>query len=153
LLCDLSGTSPEEVVTRLESRIEREAQIEERRKLWASTYLLAGVRYAPEIAGKLLERAVAQMKESMTYQKILADGREEGMQAGMHAGMQAGMQAGRQTGRVEGERALFLKFARRRLGEPNEKTLAIIQEASPEKIEFWMEEILKAESWSELIGE
>jgi hypothetical protein len=59
LLCDLPGTSPEEVVTRLESRIEREAQIEERRKLWASTYLLAGVRYAPEIAGKLLERAGA----------------------------------------------------------------------------------------------
>ena len=34
---------------------------ESRRKLWASTYLLAGIRFKPEIAGKLLEKAVAQM--------------------------------------------------------------------------------------------
>jgi hypothetical protein len=88
LLCDLSATTPENVVTNLETRIEAEVELEERRKLWTSTYLLAGVRYAPEIAGKLLEKAVAQMKESMTYQKILADGREEG--------------------KVDGKRLLFL---------------------------------------------
>jgi len=133
LLCDLSNTTPENVVTSLETRIGAEAQIEERRKLWASTYLLAGVRYAPEIAGKLLEKAVEQMKESMTYQKILADGREEG--------------------KAEGERTLFLKFASRRLGEPDAQTLAVVESASTETIEHWMEEILRVESWAELIAQ
>ncbi|WP_184204130.1 hypothetical protein [Armatimonas rosea] len=131
LLCDLSATTPENVVTNLETRIEAEAEQEERRKLWTSTYLLAGVRYAPEIAGKLLEKAVAQMKESMTYQKILADGREEG--------------------KVDGERLLFLKVSRPRLGEPDAKTLAVINAASSETIELWADNLNRVESWSELV--
>lgn len=131
LLCDLSGTTAESVVTSLEARLETEAAVESKRKLWASTYLLAGVRYAPQIAGKLLEKAVAQMKESMTYQKILADGRAEGI--------------------TTGERTLFLKFARRRLGEPDEARLAVVQEATTDQIELWMEGVLKVESWAELI--
>ena len=143
LLCDLSATTAENVVTSMEVRIDREAQADERRKLWASTYLLAGVRYAPEIAGKLLEKAVAQMKESMTYQKILADGREEGRTEGRSEGLE--------IGKTVGERLLFLKFASRRLGPPDEKTLLVIQGASAEKIEFWMEEVLKVENWAELI--
>jgi predicted transposase YdaD len=143
LLCDLSATTPENVVQGLEARIEAEARVEERRKLWASTYLLAGVRYAPEIAGKLLERAVAQMKDSMTYQKILADGREEGIAEGKAAGMAQGV--------TVGERLLFLKLARRRLGEPDEGTLARIEAASGEMIEHWAEELHKVESWTELI--
>ncbi len=67
------------------------------------------------------------MKDSMTYQKILADGREEG------------------------ERLLFLKLARRRLGEPDERTLARIEAASGETIEQWAEEIHKVKSWPELV--
>jgi predicted transposase YdaD len=135
LLCDLSATTPENVVTNLETRIEAEAEQEERRKLWTSTYLLAGVRYAPEIAGKLLEKAVAQMKESMTYQKILADGREEG----------------KAEGKVDGERLLFLKVSRPRLGEPDAKTLAVINAASSETIELWADNLNRVESWSELV--
>ncbi len=73
------------------------------------------------------------MKESMTYQKILADGREEG--------------------KAEGERILFLKFARRRLGEPDAQTLAVVESASTETIEHWMEEILRVESWAELTAQ
>lgn len=92
---------------------------------------LAGVRYAPAIAGKLLEKAVAQMKESMTYQKILADGREEG--------------------KAEGERVLFLKLARRRLGEPDAQVLATVQVASSENIELWAESLDRVESWGELL--
>ena len=91
LLCDLSPLSPEQVVSRLEERIETEGRQENRRKLWASTYLLAGIRFKPEIAGKLLEKAVAQMKESMTYQKILADGRQEGIAQGLAEGLAEGL--------------------------------------------------------------
>ena len=71
------------------------------------------------------------MKESTTYQKILADGREEG--------------------KAEGERLLFLKLARRRLGEPTHETLAAVEMASPETIERWAERLTEAGNWSELL--
>ena len=93
------------------------------------------MRYAPEIAGKLLEKAVAQMKESSTYQKILAADRQEG----------------REEGREEGERLLFLKLARRRLGDPEAHLLAVIQAASSETIESWAEDLHKVESWADLV--
>ncbi|WP_394795909.1 Rpn family recombination-promoting nuclease/putative transposase [Armatimonas sp.] len=147
LLCDLSATTPENVVTSMETRIELEAKMDERRKLWTSTYLLAGVRYSPEIAGKLLEKAVAQMKESMTYQKILADGREEGIETGKAIGRDEG----KAEGKVDGERLLFLKVSRPRLGEPDAKTLAVINAASSETIELWADNLNRVESWSELI--
>jgi hypothetical protein len=79
------------------------------------------------------------MKESMTYQKILADGMAEGRAEGIA------------LGRTKGERLLFLKFATRRLGEPDERTLSIIQAATAEQIGAWMEAILTIENWSELI--
>jgi predicted transposase YdaD len=144
LLCDLSGTTPEDVVQSLEGQIGRDAALEDRRKLWASTYLLAGVRYAPEIAGKLLERAVAQMKESSTYQKILADGRQEGISQGIAEGLSQGI--------AEGERELFLRMARKHLGEPDTTTLSLVQSASKETIEVWADQLLTSSTWQELIA-
>jgi predicted transposase YdaD len=131
LLCDLSGISPEIVVRSIAGRIEEEGQPEERKKLWASAYLLAGLRYAPDIVDRMLEKAVAQMRESSTYQKILEDGRAEG--------------------REEGERALFLRLARLRLGEPSERARKVIESASRETIEVWAEALYKVETWQELI--
>jgi predicted transposase YdaD len=151
LLCDLSVLRAEEVVSRLEARLDHEASLQERRKLWASVYLLAGVRFAPEIAGKLLERAVAQMKESMTYQHILAEGLAEGRALGLAEGRTKGLAEGLAEGQAEGERLLFLKLARRRLGEPGQETLATIQAASPETIELWAERLGEAGTWSELL--
>ena len=102
-------------------------------------YDLAGLRYAPEIAGKLLEKVAAQMKESMTYQKILADGREEGIAQGVVQGV------------AVGERRLFLKIASRRLGEPDAATLARVELASALTIEKWAEALDQVETWSELV--
>jgi predicted transposase YdaD len=136
LLCDLSETTPEWVVSQMEQRIEKEAQIENRRKLWASTYLLAGVRFAPEIATTLLEKAVAQMKESSTYQKILADGRLEGIE----------------TGRLEGEREAFLRIASHRLGQPDKVIREIIEKATLPRLQVWMDNVLETRSWQELLG-
>jgi predicted transposase YdaD len=139
LLCDLSTTSAENVVRSVAERIEGEGQPEERKKLWASAYLLAGLRYAPDIVDRMLEKAVTQMKESSTYQKILEDGRAEGMALG------------EERGREEGERALFLRLARLRLGEPSERALRVIESASRETIEVWAEALYKVETWQELI--
>ena len=108
-----------------------------------SPYLLAGLRYAPEIAGKLLEKVAAQMKESMTYQKILADGREEGIAQGLAQGVAQGV--------AVGERRLFLKMASRRLGEPDASTLAKVELASALTIEKWAETLDQVETWAELV--
>ena len=51
----------------------------------------------------------AQMKESMTYQKILADGREEGIAQGVIQGVAQGV--------AVGERRLFLKKVERLPGQ------------------------------------
>lgn len=136
LLCDLSDTTPEAVVSRMEARLVHTQPLEDRRKLWTSTYLLAGLRYSSETVGRMLEKAVAQMKESTTYQQILAEGRSEG----------------RVEGRAEGERILFLKLSRRRLGEPDTAALARIEAASPAQIERWAEALDQVETWADLLA-
>ena len=147
LLGDLSGTSPEEVVQQVAERLSSDVAPESIRKLWTSTYLLAGLRYAPEIAGKLLEKVAAQMKESMTYQKILADGREEGIAQGLAQGVAQGVT----QGVAVGERRLFLKMASRRLGEPDAATIAKVELASALTIEKWAEALDQVETWAELV--
>jgi hypothetical protein len=62
------------------------------------------------------------MKDSMTYQKILADGREEGIAQGKAAGVTVGEQA-----------------------------LATIEAASGAAIEHWAEDLHGVESWIELV--
>lgn len=137
LLCDLAGFPPEQVVAQLEERLEQEVAVDERRRLWASVYLLAGIRFAPEIAGKLLEKAVAQMKESMTYQKILADGREEG----------------RLAGETNEARSLILRLGARRFGAPPgwvAERLATLPDLAA--LEALADRLLEVESWQELLG-
>jgi predicted transposase YdaD len=147
LLCDLSETSPERVVESLEARIETEAVIENRRKLWASTYLLAGIRYAPEIAGKLLEKAVAQMKESMTYQKILADGRQEGIAQGIAEGRSLGIA----QGVAQGERELLLLLGTDRFGPPDASLHEVLEKAQEPQLRAWARRLFHATSWAELL--
>jgi predicted transposase YdaD len=143
LLGDLSGTSPEVVVEQVVERLSSNIPLESIRKLWTSTYLLAGLRYAPEIAGKLLQKVAEQMKESMTHQKILADGREEGIAQGLAQGMAQGV--------AVGERRLFLKMASRRLGEPDAATRAKVEQASTLTVKQWAEALDQVETSSELI--
>ena len=83
------------------------------------------------------------MKESMTYQKILADGREEGIAQGVVQGVAQGV--------AVGERRLFLKMASRRLGEPDDATLAKIEIAPAIMIEQWADALDQVETWAELV--
>ncbi len=67
------------VLRRVVERLEREAAPEERAKLLTATYVLAGLRVTPEISDRLFQ-GVRTMKESSTYQAILAEGRVEALQ-------------------------------------------------------------------------
>ena len=55
------------------------------RSFWASTYLLMGLRYTPSQINTYL-KGIQQLKESSTYQAILAEGREIGREIGIEEG-------------------------------------------------------------------
>jgi hypothetical protein len=65
------------VIRRMEERIDREAAPEEAGNLWTAVDVLMGLRYSKELIESLLRR-VRRMKESVTYQAIIEEGREEG---------------------------------------------------------------------------
>ena len=118
---------------------------------FVDTYLrLSGqeiVRFERAIAGSDL--APEQKEEVM---EIVTSWMETGIERGLERGLVQGRQEGRQEGRLEGERALFLRLAQRRLGEPDARTLAVIQDAPQESIEAWADRLLTVESWQELLA-
>src|SRR5947208_1387216 len=65
------------LIRQITERLEDEAGPEERAKLLTATYILTGLRVAQPVSERLFE-GVRSMKESSTYQGILAEGRAEG---------------------------------------------------------------------------
>jgi predicted transposase YdaD len=142
-LAPLARVSPGElpqVIRRMEERLAREAEQAEAALLWTSTYILMGLRYPPELAARLLE-GVRAMKESATYQAILAEGREEG----------------REEGRAEGSaleaRRILLTLGTKRFGEPAPPVRAALEaERGIERLEELVRRVVDVSSWEELLG-
>jgi predicted transposase YdaD len=127
----------------MEERIEREAAPEDAGALWTATYVLMGLRYNRELTAALL-RGVRAMKESVTYQAILEEGRE--------VGIELGREEGREEGRVQEARALLLRLGQRRFGAPSAEAQAALAAAAIERLEALSERLLDAESWEELLA-
>jgi predicted transposase YdaD len=72
-LCDESEAMLPEIIRRMELRISREANPRQAATLWSACYVLMGLRYPPALSNELF-RGVRAMKESSTYQAILAEG-------------------------------------------------------------------------------
>jgi predicted transposase YdaD len=131
------------VVRRMAERIDREAAPEDAGALWTATYVLMGLRYPRELTATLL-RGVRAMKESVTYQAILEEGRE--------VGLELGREEGREEGRVQEARALLRRLGERRFGPPTTAAQAALAAATTiERLEAWSERLLDAESWEELL--
>jgi hypothetical protein len=126
------------VVREMERRIDAEVPDEyQAGELWVATYVLLGLKYEKPFNAQLL-KGVRRMKESVTYQAILEEGRVEGL--------------------VEGElreaRRILLRVGAKRLGEPAEVVSARIQAVeSREELETLIERVAEVESWGELFGE
>lgn len=74
------------------------------------------------------------MRESSTYQVILAEGRVEG--------------------RIEEARDMLLRLGRKRLGQPDERVQATIQAiTSRERLEELSERLLDVTTWQELLAD
>jgi predicted transposase YdaD len=125
-------------------RIAREASPQVAGELWTATYVLMGLRYKVEQIETALV-GVLDMKESVTFQAILAEGRKEGRKEGR--------EEGREEGKVQEARDLLIRLGRERLGRPTDSNVKRI-EGITDRVR--LEELLlllnEAKSWRELLA-
>jgi predicted transposase YdaD len=134
-LCDVSPAALPSVIQRNADRLAHATAPAEAATLWVSTYLLMGLRYSPAVAGQLLQ-GVRAMKESSTYQAILAEGRAEG----------------EAMGRAEEARKVLLLLGGKQFGPPDPQVRAVITAANLERLERLTERLLDVSSWDELLA-
>ena len=123
------------VIRRMEERIEAEVPPELVGPLWTATFVLMGLKYEQDFTQQLL-RGVRQMKESVTYQAILQEGRDEGIE----------------IGGVREARNLSRRIGTKRFG-PIKPRFAKQLDAIPslEELEQLGDRLLEVESWIELL--
>ena len=111
------------VIHRMDERLTRETPPADAAKLWAATYILMGLRFPAAFAGQLL-KGVRVMKESTTYQAILAD---------------------------EAKRIL-LRMGTKRLGPPDAHIRAAIEAIMDvDRLEQLTERLLDVSGWDDLL--
>ncbi|MBA2449598.1 MAG: hypothetical protein H0V51_16380 [Chloroflexi bacterium] len=136
-------TALPEVIRQMGERL-RGATTEVAALLWTSTYLLMGLRYPDDMIGELL-RGVRAMRESSTYQAILAEGRAEGEAAGRAEGEAAG--------RAAEARAILLRLGRERFGPPDARTRTALDQIDDlDRLEPLTVRLLKVGSWDDLLA-
>lgn len=125
------------VIRRMDERLTREATLEEAGELWTLTQVLMGLRYPLPMTRELL-RGVTRMKESVTYQAILEEGRE----------------AGEAAGRLDEARRILLLLGTDRFGPPDPQVRAELDRIDVlERLEQYGRRVLHATSWDDLLTE
>ena len=123
------------VIDRMRGRFEREVPDHEANLLWTATKILMGMRYSKDPVEILLQ-GVQRMKESVTYQAILDEGRDEGLI----------------RGRVLGEVAILLRLGRKRLGEPSTEVVSRIEAMVDESsLARMADRLLEVSTWEGLL--
>ena len=122
------------VVRQLAVRLEREAAGDQADRLLVAAYVLTGLRLrAPDEVRQLFQGVSIAMRESVTYQAILEEGREEG--------------------HVESLHRMILRLGRRRFGEAD---VAIRQQIEAirdiDRLEDLSERLVIVSSWDELMA-
>jgi predicted transposase YdaD len=96
----------------------------------------------PESLAKALLQGVRRMKESVTYQAILREGKVEGKAEG------------KAEGKVEEAQRILLRQGRKRFGQAKAGIRAKIETITDlDQLERLAERILEATSWNDLIAE
>jgi predicted transposase YdaD len=132
------------VIEKMNERIAREGKPGEQGKLWTATYVLMGLRYSSELAAQLLQR-IHQMKESVTYQAIVEEGRAEGRAEGRTEGQA--------EGRIRTAREFLILIGQKRLGAPDEQVVQTIESLDDlEKLRDLAGRVLDVSSWHELLA-
>jgi predicted transposase YdaD len=132
-LCDLGALDLPGVLARMQRRLAEAGERERASDIWAATYILLGLRFSSEMAQRLIQE-VRSMKESTTYQQILAEGRAEGS--------------------IEEARHMVLRVGRKLLGEPDAETERALQAITDlQRLEELGERLPDVKTWPELLGQ
>ncbi|HEX5102982.1 MAG TPA: DUF4351 domain-containing protein [Pirellulaceae bacterium] len=111
------------VIRQIDERLTSEASVAEADAIWASTYILMGLRYPAEFAKQLLQQ-VRAMTESTTYQAILE----------------------------EEAKRILMRQGHKRFGSPTPQIMAQIEAITDvDRIEQLAERLLDVNSWEELL--
>jgi predicted transposase YdaD len=136
----MSETDLPEVIREMKDRLDQPKYGKIAGELWTAVRILMGLRYEGPFIDQLL-RGVQRMKESVTYQEILNEGRAEGLAKGIAQGV---AQEAKRILLKQGEK-VFLKPA-------NPETLAALEAIQdPEILEQLAVNLLQAKSWEELV--
>lgn len=101
------------------------------------TYNLLGLRFPPAVVDQMMP-GIRNMRDSLTYQAILEEGRAEG----------------REEGQVRGEQRLLMRLGTARLGQPDALTRSQLESITDiAEIERLGERMLTVSSWSELLAD
>lgn len=125
-------TSLSAIIDRMKERIAAEASPTLAKTLWAATFILLGLKYDEEMIKSLLS-GVSEMRESVTYQAILKEGRAEGS--------------------ANEARKILLTQGRKRFGPPNPAVEAAINETTEiEYLEKLIDKLYEVHSWEDLLN-
>jgi predicted transposase YdaD len=88
------------------------------------------------------------MKDSVTYQAIVAEGREQGLEQGLLRGLETGLERGKLQEAIK----LLKKLGSKRFG-PSESSVStkIDQITDLSRIEQFFDRLLDVNSWEELL--
>jgi predicted transposase YdaD len=142
-IADVAEDDLPDVIRHMERRLSREVPPAEAEQLWIATYVLMGLRYPPALATQLLQ-GVRAMKESATYQAIIAEGEAKGRAEGRVEG--------RVEGRAEEARRFLLLLGRKHLGEPDQQAQAQLAAITGvAQLERLGQRLLDVATWQELL--
>lgn len=120
------------IIKRMEQNLGTRRRRRHAERVWAAAYILLGLRFSRALASELF-RGVLSMKESVTYQAILAEGEERGE-----------VKEAKKILRLQGEDAF---------GPPDQRTARAIERLENlAQLEELLRRIRSAESWQELLG-
>jgi predicted transposase/invertase (TIGR01784 family) len=140
-LAILAGANDKENLLReVAKMLEEVPEVKVRGEVATAVYILAGLVMEDNVVEGILRRDA--MKESVTYQKILA----EGIEKGIHRGWQQGKQEGKQ----EGEAQLVWRLLTRRFGELPSRYQSAIASLSLVQLEALAEALLDFQELGEL---
>jgi hypothetical protein len=120
------------VIAQMKQRLARDMTPNQAAELWSATYILMGLRYERALIQTLLQ-GVITMKESVTYQAIIEEGKTKG--------------------ELEEARKILLLQGRSRFGEPSPEAVAVLDALTDvHKLEELTVRLLQVAGWQELLG-
>ena len=138
-LADVEADQLPDVIAQIDQRITREVEPDLAGELWTAIRILLGLRYDVEQVRVLLQ-GVRRMRESVTYQEIVNEGRAEGHIVGLV------------EGRAEEARRLTVRLGTQRFGAPNPSIIAALDSVTDvEMLEAVADRVLTAQNWDDLL--